>query len=392
MRIRERRCSGFHCDQDAPDRKTRQASRLLSVNDEPEISISRIISAVPDLRVVTSIDLSNNGIGYELLGSVVVDVIPQIMNLRTLDIKNNELGSSGARELFEALHLNGHDVRYLDVSSNSIGDAAMASLSTLLSCNSLEVLCLAHNDVGPDGATLMAGGLTANTSLTELAIGYNSMGDSGAAKLAPIVARHPRLGMLDLSSNRIGSSGARALAEGLLAAPESCLAHLNLSCNCISDDGLRFISDSLQSFSSVVRLNLSENTLVTGEGRLDFTSSAAKWRSIEYLDLSSFNLTEGDTRNLARAIASPKCSLKEVMLFNNGLITTTAVNSIRNAVEMKERMCTEGTSSFNSLVMNSSVYAGMSITLLAAAVAVLGLCTRWDRLRIMEELPFIGRR
>ncbi|CAE7258667.1 NLRC3 [Symbiodinium sp. CCMP2592] len=73
---------------------------------------------------------------------------------------------------------------------------------------------LARNDIGDDGAKVLAEALKINRSVTEISLTRNNIGDDGAQALAGAIAINSSIVKVDLSFNsRIGEVGAQALEE-----------------------------------------------------------------------------------------------------------------------------------------------------------------------------------
>jgi hypothetical protein len=87
------------------------------------------------------------------------------------------------------------------------------------------------------------------------------VGDIGAKRLGGALSNNNLLLYLNLSKNRIGVEGGIALAHALYSGNQSrtALQRLNLSSNCISDDGATAFKDALIYNQTLEELNISEN-------------------------------------------------------------------------------------------------------------------------------------
>lgn len=74
---------------------------------------------------------------------------------------------------------------------------------------------LTNNDIGDDGASAIAEGLTIDSTLTELLLSKNAIGDAGIKAIGEALKKNIGLSSLDLHKNMISTDGAYALAEGL---------------------------------------------------------------------------------------------------------------------------------------------------------------------------------
>lgn len=341
---------------------SRSGSELVSRGNEQhpnDLTLSKILTFAPTFSVLTEVDLSGHRhIDPGLFKELVARMVPQLVRLNTLDLKNNNIGPEEAVRLFEALHKHCKKLRYLDVSDNNLGDESMKALTPILSDGSLEALGLSSNYLSPCGAVELARGIERNTTLEELALGFNELGDFGVLELADVVMSHPGLKMLDLSGNEIMDYGVSVLAYELKS-KKSPLRQLHLGNNKIGDSGLDALSDALCSSSSLERLHLGGNSLISAEGRRKFTGTAARWRSLEYLDLTLCNLDERDGSTLAKAIKKPKCSLRQVVVGSDHSLTPHALQSLRCAMENKELGAVDTLDFLRPYVMDVPVYLGL---------------------------------
>ncbi len=79
----------------------------------------------------------------------------------------------------------------------------------------LKTLHLDGNNIGTDGARLLAAALERNSTVTGLYLGDNHVGPDGARHLAAALERNTTLTSLHLRFNNIGEAGAAALRAAL---------------------------------------------------------------------------------------------------------------------------------------------------------------------------------
>ena len=90
----------------------------------------------------------------------------------------------------------------------------------------VEGLNLVANQLGDEGAAVLANVMCAYGSLTNLYLGENNIGDGGAKAIAAAVAASAPLTILYLGENNIGNEGAKALAEAIRASGSLALKDL----------------------------------------------------------------------------------------------------------------------------------------------------------------------
>jgi Ran GTPase-activating protein (RanGAP) involved in mRNA processing and transport len=92
------------------------------------------------------------------------------------------------------------------------GDTAMQRFEGALASNeTLRVLDLSHNCIGPKGALSLATAIKANRGLHTLRLGHNGISDAGLAALLDACKGNTTLEELDLQANNIGAAGITAL-------------------------------------------------------------------------------------------------------------------------------------------------------------------------------------
>ena len=105
---------------------------------------------------------------------------------------------SGVKALAHALRVN-PSMTSLDISNNGIGDEGVKSICEALKNNkTLKVLDLNASkfiggEIGPQGAKYLAEMLVVNPSLTSIDLSLNSLGSEGAKALAPSIRDSPSL-------------------------------------------------------------------------------------------------------------------------------------------------------------------------------------------------------
>ena len=120
----------------------------------------------------------------------------------------------------------------------------------------LTSLYLRDNNIGDDGAKVIAEALKVNPVLTKLVFGGNNIG-AEALKVNPV------LNTLWLSMNNIGVDGAKAIAEALKVNPV--LTSLDLQINSIGVDGAKAIAEALKVNPVLTKLDQSTSSTTIWE-------------------------------------------------------------------------------------------------------------------------------
>ena len=176
------------------------------------------------------IDLYDNDItdkSFSLIASLLSSNYP----ITKLNVGYNKLSSSTDR-IFKSLH---HNTVLTEVSlwSTSLRSSDMQSLGQMLtSNNTLSIMDISNNDIGPDGCQYLAD--CRNISLNKLIMRGCKLGVSGADKIG-IMLCHSSIISVDLSCNSIGDVGVEKLVEHLKS--NKTIKHLDLCYNGITSNG-----------------------------------------------------------------------------------------------------------------------------------------------------------
>ena len=178
---------------------------------------------------LVKLDISHNIIGFEDAAFVLASSLCNFTQcLCKLDISNNNISvNSIAGVLKHCTHL-----EELNISSNDIGDDGACVLASTF-CHYAQCLLkldISCNKIRSYGIISIADALKHCTHLEELSVSNNDIGDDGACTIVRSCSRSARsLHKLYMSNNRIWSKGCKAIAEAL----EHCinLRELDLSCN-----------------------------------------------------------------------------------------------------------------------------------------------------------------
>ena len=141
-------------------------------------------SATSYNKRLQQIRLGGNGLGESGLQTILQGSMSWLESLTLLDLRYNDMGPEGGKALVGALK----------------------QQKTLL----VRTLYLEGNRLGDDGA----GALASLLELEEVYLGQNEIGPEGAAKLAPTATRHWK--KLYLEGNHIGTAGAKSFLTALL--------------------------------------------------------------------------------------------------------------------------------------------------------------------------------
>lgn len=226
-------------------------------------------------------------------------------NLKVLDLENTfKFRPSEISSLSESLK-NTTKLRSLNLSNNNLGSSEAMFLSKLiLTCTSLEYLCVSRNKLGIQGLRILLENLDKNFTLKELdlslTLSTEKEGDELCEFLNGILIRYKTLEIINISGNHVGEKGNKVLVGTLkhnstvffintewnkIRNDLACeildslirlykkipriedvkeeLKHLNFSKGKLDDDFCIHFSHRIQHFTYLESLNISENNKIT---------------------------------------------------------------------------------------------------------------------------------
>jgi NLR family CARD domain-containing protein 3 len=222
---------------------------------------------------IQRLNLSKNAIGR--VGRAVKHVrrlLCKNSTLRQLNLAQNYLGQRHM-DANGGLH-NNSTLQIIDFSGNALRDAGVHTLMKAINqrlpgcVSKLEEIDLSDNMIGCKGAEYVATllGYNYNTTLLKLNLSNNLIKADGAERLKLVMKYNHTLQELNLSGNGLCCSvsvidGLRCISESLCRSDGSSLLRLNLSWNCINDDGAISLADMLRSNAKLESLDLSNNAI-----------------------------------------------------------------------------------------------------------------------------------
>mmetsp|Transcript_32153 Transcript_32153/g.68459 ORF Transcript_32153/g.68459 Transcript_32153/m.68459 type:complete len:437 (-) Transcript_32153:120-1430(-) len=205
-------------------------------------------------EILEDLYLQNNQIAF--LDPRFADALARNRTLRVLNLCENQIGGEGAKLLARAVKAN-DALRQLHLNGNRIGDEGVESLADALMDNfTLQVMVMSDNGIANEGARSLAVALRVNRSLQQLHLGGNDVDDEGVIAVAGALAENGTLQLIDLARNDVGDQGAESLAASLVA--NEGLRVLELGGNRIGDWGAAKLADALRSNYVVETVDLGD--------------------------------------------------------------------------------------------------------------------------------------
>jgi len=174
------------------------------------------------------------------------------------DLTKAKLDPSQMKELLVALKDNTF-IKYLRLDGNRINKDNAKQLTESLSDNKkMERLYLANTQIK---IVWLQDWLRSSCSIHHLNLSNNQLGNDGAKMIAKVLESNTTITDFELNDNDIGHEGAEALANAIDENSGSTIAHLNLSHNKIGDVGATRMANMLRSNTKIIRLILSNNDI-----------------------------------------------------------------------------------------------------------------------------------
>lgn len=230
--------------------------------------------------------------------------------LYVLKLSYNELGDEGAAIIASAILFDGkqhHQLSVLDLGFNAIGDTGCGALAfqCLAGNYNLQTFFLSGNQITERGALSLAGAILHGTGLTRLHLTANNLGPMGMKAIASAIAKNEARMTEAVASGKIDASLVRHLEE------------LQLGSTSIRSDGFLAIPGMLLSNSSLKSLVLSNNKL-DDQDMLLLAQALTQNKTVplESLQLSFNFITCEGVECLMNALWGSK-TLRELKLDNN---------------------------------------------------------------------------
>ena len=303
-----------------------------ALSSEPNVaSLANTIKA--SAHSLTRLDISDNGLMSDGC-SVIADSLKDCTDLCELSIGCNDIGGAGIKSIAASLqHL--RNLTALSVTLNSVlfPDEGVQELARALeSCSKIQTFSLSSNNMGVDGAKVLAEGLGKHCpKLSILDISNNHIESEGAIALGKVFIQCKNLKELVVSNNDIDSN-IKEFAQSLKQCMN--LHKLDISNNSILEEGLRSLSSSLIYCTNLTDLRMRKILYEGGRNRpkIDPLVDVLKHCvSISTLDISiNFIGDEGAT---ALAEVLKHTSRLNSLLIKGNLIGPTGAQALAKAMQ-----------------------------------------------------------
>jgi Ran GTPase-activating protein (RanGAP) involved in mRNA processing and transport len=258
----------------------------ISGNVIGNIGITELCDALLINESLTLLDISSNRIdswdafvslGNSLRGNGCI---------QKLNLSGNGLPSS-CLDFFEDDEPEQFSFNFLDLSSVNISVSSLRKLSFL----SLVQINLAGCNIDDDGASEISHVISTSITIKELSLFDNCITATGAAFLAKALQSNKKLERLSLSQNPLGDAGFKIICKCLES--NRSLQCFQSECCELSDEATLFLKNMLASNSSIIELNLGNNSFTSHSAASNISIGLNSHRSLEMLDLHKCRISSG---------------------------------------------------------------------------------------------------
>mmetsp|Transcript_28243 Transcript_28243/g.76536 ORF Transcript_28243/g.76536 Transcript_28243/m.76536 type:complete len:687 (-) Transcript_28243:1144-3204(-) len=291
----------------------------LSCNNIKAKGVTALVQAIegPDsVSALRSLDLTANAIGYTGMKSLSV-LLEGNQTIESLYIGSNNIGQEETKELASAepekqdrilkwaedlataIERN-HTLKALHMEKNDIGPMAAAIFFDALngtnpySTQKLEMLNLASNNIGIQGANNLSEVLKSNGALKNIDISGNDIGSDGVILLTDALSYNVSLEYLNVADNKIEDRGAREIQRVLTDPKYHPLKTIRL------EDNPTHISEEV-----LISLSRVEQTKRNREHWLDLLIRNVIRRKVHKIDWREKNVGNDELMLLNEALNDP---------------------------------------------------------------------------------------
>ena len=309
------------------------------------------------------------------------------VSLKLVRLAGCDIGDEGYRILLNSL-LSHHDQSYssefeLNLLVNHITDKSSLFIASLLSSNyPVTKLNVGHNKLS-SSTDMIFKSLHHNTVLTELLLWYTSLGSSDMQSLGQMLTSNNTLSVMDISNNDIGPDGCQYLADcrnislnklimskcnlGVSGADKigiilchSSITYVDLGINSIGDVGVEKLIEHLKSNKTIKHLGLYDN---------DITSNGAyhlrKLFSLNHTTVNSIKLDDNPLKDegVDLILQSITINMEYVGLYNTGITSScSSVSTVLHKIKSISFTPPDNCDSISDSLANTTVLEELDLS------------------------------
>ncbi|CAD8181810.1 unnamed protein product [Paramecium pentaurelia] len=230
----------------------------LKVNSKYFPLLSQLLKS-KKCKKVKSIILSYNHLREHSL-QIFIDSFPD--SLKDLNVSQNELGRQGAL-LIAKLFKKHKSLKALNIASNLLGDqGAITILNAVQEVRTLKKLNLSQNQITDNATLVLQNFLVSNLSIEVLILNWNQLGPQSGIGIAKALNQNKNLKVLDLSYNHLGfNEKSNCILQWcqLIENPNLALCHLDISYNQINEKQMILLQKALIKNNTLYGIHIEGN-------------------------------------------------------------------------------------------------------------------------------------
>lgn len=328
------------------DKDCRLKTLRLHACELTSFACKHLATALKESPKLRELDLSCNKIGDVGMRHLACGLESPECRLEALRLSQCNIKREGCSHLASALKKNPNHLKWLDLSVNTFGDKAANELLKEFDISKLTKLEMYYCGLTAQSCERIGEALKIESSnLVEFNLSNNSLKD-GIALVCNGMYAWSRVEKLNLSRCGITKFGCPHISKVLSCISQlhsrewvksewqaTELRDLDLSFNCLTDDGVKDIAAGLRNpYSNLRKLNLSDCNLTHDCcTELGIELSTYECRVSE-VDLSNNFIQDKGVKKLCQGLRKPQCRLKKLSLRNCGL-TSKSIDFLNTALK-----------------------------------------------------------
>lgn len=279
-------------------------------------SCGPLASALRAKRHFKELSVSNNEIGEAGARVLCRGLVDSACQLEVLKLENCGLTVASCEDLCGVVAAK-PSLQELDLGDNKLGDQGIAVLcSSLLqpSCQ-IRVLWLWDCDITTAGCRDLCGVVRAKPSLKEMSLAGNALGDEGARLLCESLLE-PGCQLQSLWVKTCGFTAASCPHFSAMLAQNKHLQELQMSNNKLGDAGVQGLCQGLREPGVALQVLCLGDCDVANGGCASLASLLLTNRSLRELDLSNNCMDEQGIQRLLDSVEQPSCVLEQLVLYD----------------------------------------------------------------------------
>lgn len=190
-----------------------------------------------------TLNLSKNNLNVKAFGLISSFISSSPPAFVEIHVRSCEGTPEGIEKLMEGVKVS-KGLQILDIADNDVGvQGALAIADVLVSPTRLKQLNLNSCRLGTEGGDTVFQAMNVNASVEILSVADNCIGDMGCEAVAMMLRANTKLKHLDLQENHIGIEGIAAISKALTK--NRVLTFLGLQWNDISNDGAARLGEAM---------------------------------------------------------------------------------------------------------------------------------------------------